>query len=135
MKYHVYELVDATTGDVVYVGQTKRPKLRFAEHTKYDYPSRPAIFKDEDVEFRVVAVYDTKIEALNHEDMLKQQYNMERPERGNRTWIRKMTFEQAEEMRRLYATGDYTYGDLCEMFPVKSTNSAWRIVNHKTYTS
>ena len=131
--YYIYKIIEPTSGDVVYVGQTKRLKLRIAEHTKYDYPSRPAKFINHTVE--VITTCETKEESLQLEFEYKQHYSLKSEERCNRTWIRKMDYEMAQEMRRLYATGDYTYQMLINMFPVNSSNSIYRILKNLTYTS
>tara|TARA_R110000764_G_C10804015_1_gene359370 strand:+ start:183 stop:584 length:402 start_codon:yes stop_codon:yes gene_type:complete len=133
MNYKVYKIVEPTSREVVYVGQTKRIKLRIAEHTKYDYPSRPAGFLGH--EGVVIEEGLTKIESLVREAYWKDYYNLEKTESANRTWIRKMDFEQAQEMRALYATGNYTYADLIEIFPVNSSNSVFRVIKNMTYTS
>jgi len=133
MNYKVYKIVNPTSGEVGHVGQTKRIQLRIKEHTLYDYPSRPARFVGWIGE--VIEEGLTKIESLEREAYWKDYYGIEKTETANRTWIRKMDFDQAQEMRRLYATGDYTYHQLMEVFPVTSSNSVWRILNNKTYKS
>ena len=133
MNYKVYKIVEPTTREVVYVGQTKRIKLRIAEHTKYVYESRPAKFLGH--EGVVLEEGLTKIQSLKREAYWKDVYNIEKTETANRTWIRKMDFNQAQEMRALYKTGDYSYADLIKMFPVNSTNSVFRILHNKTYKS
>mgnify|MGYP003646445598 CR=1 FL=1 len=133
MNYNVYEIVDPTSEEVVYVGQTKRLSMRIKEHTLYDYPSRPAKFLG--FNHNVLATGLTKVASLDLEYKRKMELGLHSEERGNRTWIRKMDFEQAEEMRELYATGDYTYQDLIKIFPVNSSNSIYRIIHRKTYIS
>ena len=133
MDYKVYKIVKPTSGEVVYVGQTKRIKLRIAEHTKYDYPSRPAKFLG--YEGEVIEEGLTKIESLEREAYWKDHYGIEKTETANRTWIRKMNFEQAQEVRAMYASGDYTYGDIMEKYKIKSTYTIFRILNNMTYNS
>ena len=131
MEYTVYKIVEPTTDKVVYVGQTKRIKLRIAEHTKYNYPTRPAMFMGHRGE--VIEENLTHRESLDREAYWKDHYGLEKTETSDRTWLRKMDKEQADDMRAMYATGNYTYSDLLEIFPVKSSNSVWRILHHKTY--
>jgi|TARA_R110000764_G_scaffold117926_1_gene205324 hypothetical protein len=131
MEYKVYKIQEPTTKEVVYVGQTKRIKLRIAEHTKYDYPTRPAMFMG--YEGEVIEEDLTYTESLTREAYWKDHYGLEKTETADRTWIRKMDKAQADDMRSMYATGNYTYRELSEIFPVTSTNSVWRIINNKTY--
>tara|TARA_R110000744_G_scaffold46451_1_gene102666 strand:+ start:243 stop:641 length:399 start_codon:yes stop_codon:yes gene_type:complete len=131
MEYKVYKIQEPTTKEVVYVGQTKRIKLRIAEHTKYDYPTRPAMFMG--YEGEVIEEDLTYRESLTREAYWKDHYGLEKTETADRTWIRKMDKAQADDMRSMYATGNYTYRELSEIFPVTSTNSVWRIINNKTY--
>ena len=133
MEYSVYKIIEPTSGEVVYVGQTKRLKLRIKEHTYYNYPSRPAKFLGYDS--AVIEDGLNKVNSLEREAYWKDHYNIEKTETANRTWIRKMNFEQAEEMRSLYATGDYTYADLIKRFPVNSSCSVFRILKNITYKS
>ena len=131
MEYTVYKIIEPDTNKVVYVGQTKRIKLRIAEHTKYNYPSRPALFMGHRGE--VIEEGLTFRESLEREVYWKDQYGLEKTETADRTWIRKMNKEQADDMRAMYATGEYTYEDLTKIFPVNSTNTVWRIIHNKTY--
>ena len=132
MEYSVYKIIEPTSREVAYVGQTKRLKLRIAEHTKYDYPTRPAKFMGHDHE--VIESGLTKIESLEREAHWKDFYGLEKTETANRTWKRKITFEQAEEMRALYATGDYTFIMLKELYPL-SNNAISRILSRGSYKS
>ena len=133
--HYVYKLLDNITDEVIYVGETIQPDIRFRQHTRYDYPTRRAKFANIDCRIEIVETFQNRQDALEFEGQLKKQYGLEWVERANRTWIRKMTYEDAQEMRRLYSTGKYTYNDLIQLFPVNSTNSVWRIINNKTYNS
>jgi len=67
--YYVYELVNLL-GTVEHVGQTIRPKVRFAEHTR----TKPGpkhwhgkFYGRQDISMHIVTIYATKAEALQAE--------------------------------------------------------------------
>lgn len=128
--HHVYQLLDAT-GDVVYVGESKNPKRRFRQHTRTTpnpYDNHGKFYGRTDLALQVIASFETRAEALAEEGRIKKLQGMEWTEvhKG------KLTFEQAEEIREKYATGQYTQKALAKEYDIH-TKTIVRIVKGKTY--
>ena len=78
--YYVYELINHY-GTVEYVGETKRPKQRFIEHTKRKPGKGIGMFYGrQDLIMSTVASFDNRNEARELEGKLKLEYGMEHTE-------------------------------------------------------
>ena len=138
---HVYLLKDSND-NVVDVGQSQNPTERLYRKTKCKPSSGQGHFYGRtDITQEIVSSHLTRKEALIEEERLKIYYGLEVTERtggrkggltqGKRN--RKFTFEQAEEIRAKYKTGNYLQKDLVIEYN-SSTSSINRIVNNVRYT-
>ena len=132
--YHVYQLLDAT-GDVVYVGKSNQPEVRFKQHTIV--PPNPnnghgMFYGRTDLALQVVASFETNAEALLEEGRIKKLQGMEWTERTVRH-RRVFTFEEAEEIREKYAKGGHTHRGLAKEYGVVH-GTIGKILRNKRYT-
>lgn len=77
-KWHVYELVNLM-GTVEYVGETTRPKERFANHTKHKQSKGNSIglfYGRCDLSMHIVKSFDSKKEAYAYQIELQKQYGL-----------------------------------------------------------
>jgi len=72
MKKFVYELINLM-GTIEYVGETKRPKERFIEHTK---KLQGKFYNRLDLTMNIVAEFDNKKDAYNKQCELQKQYGL-----------------------------------------------------------
>jgi len=135
--YKVYEIRN-TKGIVEYVGETSRElKDRFKQHTKKKPGSGCGKFyKRQDVTIHEVTRFDNRKEALKLEGILKLRYGLEWSERNGSLvagkMSRKLSIEQAEEIRRIYANGNISQRKLAEQYGI-SQRSVCCIINKKSY--
>ena len=134
---HVYVLKDQH-GEVVYVGETKQPNYRFKQHTRYPKCDRNSNgkFYGQNLTMEIVKSFVDPKDALAYEAKLKRQYGFEVTERK---WIpygpkktRKLTIEQAREIRAKYIPRKYTQDMLAKEYGV-SRIIIVGILNNKTY--
>ena len=129
---HVYELRNAT-GKVEYVGTSHHPNQRLNEHTKR---STGLFYKRSDIVMYVVTGYETRKVAVQAEKELKIKNGLEPTEFtcGQNTCkkLRKLTMQQAEEIRDLFATGNYTKNQLGKQYNITG-RSIGSIVRKETY--
>jgi hypothetical protein len=78
MKKYVYELVNLM-GTVEWVGETSRPKQRFANHIKHKPKKGNGIGKfygRQDLIMNIVAEFPTKLEAYHYQCKLQNEYGL-----------------------------------------------------------
>ena len=125
---HLYELRNAID-EVEYVGVTSRPKGRMWQHTKDPNKrgsSRGLFYGRNDITMHIIDQFETRKQALFAEAELKISYGFKPTEWNNsvgkyRKWNidrRKLTLEQVEEIKKLYATGKYSHRKLGEMYNI-----------------
>ena len=133
----VYELQDAT-GTVIDVGYTHRPKVRMYEHTR----RKPTLkgcgrhYGRTDLKMVIVSEHSTRKEAGQHETALKLEHGLQPTERMNGPRMaklcRKLTMEQAQEIRTKYIPYKYTLIMLATDYNT-SLGIIYGIVNNLTY--
>ena len=162
-RYYVYELVNLMgsveyVGQTVnperrFYAHTKEKPRNGCGNGKF--------YNRQDLTIHIVKSFQTKEEALAFEGELKLSYGFEWTEKtcvskagkiggkiggkivGKKTgpingkipsrWLRKLTFEDAEVIRQLYATGCYFQYELAEMYSL-TQSSIYNIIKNKTYT-
>ena len=133
----VYELQDAT-GTVIDVGYTHRPKVRMYEHTR----KKPTLkgcgrhYGRTDLTMVIVSEHLTRKEAALAETQLKSEHGFQPTERMNGPRMaklcRKLTMEQAQEIRSKYVPWEYTISKLAKEYGVSLMN-VHGIIHNKTY--
>ncbi len=101
--YYVYELVNLM-GGVEYVGKTKRPKIRFYEHTelKLNGHGNGKFYKRQDISMHIVATYATEEEALQTEYELQKFWGFPTDRSKNtKNGQYKLTEDQVREIKIL----------------------------------
>jgi len=141
--YYVYELYDLY-GSCVYVGETINPKRRLWQHTY-----KTGKFYGVQVTMYIVTEFTNRKDALSLEGQLKLQYGFEWYEGNcqisraiaggkamgatNGKLRRVITYEQAEDIRSIYATENISQQQLAERLGM--TRSTIRnIIMQRTYT-
>lgn len=129
MEKYVYLLRDGN-GKVVDVGEAKNPPTRLYRKTKVKpRPSdKTSFYGRTDITQEIVAGPMPKKEARAMEGRLKLHYGLEHTEAISR----KLTMEDAREVRRLYATGEFTQRELSVLFGIKHT-AIGKIIRNTTY--
>jgi predicted GIY-YIG superfamily endonuclease len=133
---HVYELRD---GDqvVVYVGESKDPTHRLYRHTK----CKPGMGKGRfygrtDITMNIVKSFEDRKEARQYEKYLQEKNNLLRTEdkafRLRTMRDRKLTWEQAQEIKVLYVPGQTTLHGIAEQYGV-TRNVISSIIRGDTY--
>lgn len=144
MKY-VYELKDGNN-QVVYVGITNNPKSRLRQHTRVKpaHYGNGKFYGRTDITIEVVAGPMPRLEALEIENELQKQYGLVTDRQRRRSAVEKnrakidlekrrlLTYEDADKIRELYATGMYSQTELGEQFGVYQP-VIYHIENNKTY--
>tara|TARA_R110000772_G_C13014682_1_gene409789 strand:- start:196 stop:513 length:318 start_codon:yes stop_codon:yes gene_type:complete len=72
MKVSVYKLIN-TEGEVVYIGESKRPKRRLKEHIQY---CRESVWYGHDLNMEIVQEFDNKQDAYALQCELQESYGM-----------------------------------------------------------
>lgn len=133
--YYVYEIYNSM-GTVEYVGETIDPKSRLKAHTRRQ---NGKFYKRQDIAMYIVAEFTDRKVALELEGQLKQEHGLEWTERiwskrGSLFWksCRRLTMDQAKEIRSLYETRKYTDYILAQSYGV-SRNCIRQLLNKKTY--
>ena len=115
--YYVYELINLM-GTVEYVGQSKRPYVRFAEHTrvKPKYGSGKGYFYHRnDIFLNIVASYETEAEARQEEFELQKYWGFTTDRdkckhanhaRGSKNGSAKLNEQQVREIKELIENGE-----------------------------
>lgn len=138
-KHYVYQIVDLE-GNIVYIGYSTNPKNRFRQHTAV--PAEPGyghgrfFGRQNELTLEIVKDFDTRSEACAYEGAYKIANGFEWTEKlsqikagkANRT----MSFQDAEHIRRLYATGTMTQSQIGKMYNVTAVTIS-NIVNFKLY--
>lgn len=139
MKVHyVYQLKNLED-KVEWVGETHRPSYRFQQHTKWKSCNGKFLGR-EDIRMEIIAQFPTRKQARELERELKIQNGLELTEStARRASIlasakvnRKLTIEQANEIRLKYSTGKYYQSDLAKEYGVYQTAIS-AIITNKTY--
>ena len=144
MKTHkVYELINLY-GTVEYVGKSVEPSHRYYRHVKCKpdpinpNSSKGLFYGRQDLTLNVLPFeFDNPRDAYILEAQTKRLHGLETTEENNASnWgkkSRKITMDQANELRYLYKTGNYTLQKLSEMFGLSNKSHASQIVNNKSY--
>ena len=146
--YKVYEIINSL-GTIEWVGVSYRPEYRFGQHTRT--PSG-RFYSRQDLIINIVAEFNDRKNALELEEQLQIKYKLQtdRSKKGFKTGAassvsgkkngkilgrlkRKLTFEQAEEIRTIYANGNIFQKELAKRFGV-SRGIIAMIINNNTYT-
>ena len=122
MKQYVYLLRDGN-GNVVDVGESKSPKDRLYSKTKRKPgPGHGKFYGRTDITLEVLKGYDDRKEARQEEKRLQKLYNLTRYEdkafREVNLKARKLTREQAEEVKKLYIPGKTTLSGIAKQYGV-----------------
>tara|TARA_R110000772_G_C12989438_1_gene406834 strand:- start:96 stop:512 length:417 start_codon:yes stop_codon:yes gene_type:complete len=136
--WNLYDLVDQED-QTVYVGVSKHLKIRLREHTLYKpYPKsgRGKFYGRTDLDIITVNSYSTKKEALMAEGARKLSLGMEWEERNGQLAkkysLRKLTQEQAEQIRHKHIPREYTIKKLAKEYNV-SRQAISNILKNITY--
>ena len=135
LKY-VYLLKDSN-GKVVDVGESYYPETRLRVKTKQKPKPRTKthFYGRTDITLEVVSSHPTRKEARVEEGRLKLFYGLEWTERlgfGGNQKMRKLTQDQANEIKAKYIPHKYTMTMLSEEYGV-SQPAISQIINGKTY--
>jgi predicted GIY-YIG superfamily endonuclease len=130
---HVYELRD---GDqVVYVGKTINIKLRLQQHTRFNTGK---FLGQHHLTIHVIKSFEDSKEAFKYEGKLKTKHGFEWTEmqqmRRKKTELRKLTQEEADEIRSKYIPFKYTCKQLGEEYGVHG-RTIDNIIKGRTYAS
>jgi hypothetical protein len=147
--YKVYEIRN-TEGIVEYVGETSNSlKSRLYDHTvpKPGY-GNGKFYQRQDVSIHEVARFNNLKEARELEGQLKLKYGMEWTEKSrsvkgmtklgslcgavNGKKCRKLTLQQANEIRSLYLTGNYLMKDIALLYNI-SPSTTKEIIRNRRY--
>ena len=134
---HVYELRNANN-QVEYVGISGNLISRLYEHTrrKPDGKGQGKFYGRNNLTLISVKTYNTRAEARQAETILKLQHGLEPTERNSASKLgkgnRKLTMEQAREIRKLYNTRSYTQSSLAKIY-ICTQACIHDIVNNKRY--
>ena len=134
----VYELQDAI-GTVIDVGYTCRPEKRMYQHTKTK-PGKGTgkYYGRTDLKMVIVSEHFTRKEAAQAEIALKSQHGLEPIEHlngvRNGKLNRKLTMEQAEEIRAKYVPWKYTLDKLAKEYGINSA-TVHGIIHYHYYKS
>ena len=140
MKSHyLYELQDSTK-NVVYVGQSCRPKLRMRQHIKYkpnpNNGTDGMFYSRTDLTMVIVSEHLGRAEAQHEETRLKIQHGLQPTEYLNtkNMGLRKRvaTVDQALEIRSKYTGAWGQMTRLSEEYGI-TLRSISRIINHKVH--
>jgi predicted GIY-YIG superfamily endonuclease len=135
MSYFVYELINLL-GTVEYVGETRDPKRRFRQHVG----SKPGIgtgkfYKRQDLFMNIVSEYATKKEAFDKQCELQTSYGLKTDKsiflKGPGVQ-RKLTMEQADQIKKMYAAKEYSHRGLASQFNV-AKYTIQGILDNKNY--
>ena len=135
--WYVYELVNLM-GTVEYVGESLNPKKRLRQHTK----TKPRagvgsgkFFGRQDLILHIVAGFDNRKDAWEHQCNLQTQYGMESDLIKNQQSAclsRKISKEIADLVREEYSKGNTTYRKLRAKYDLNQ-NTVHQIIHHQTY--
>ena len=128
--YTVYKITNTDTGIVEYVGQTVNLEKRWLQHTK----AKPGVgcgkfYQRTNVVMEDISSHRTKGEAKHQEKHWQIHYDCE--DRSDYA-CRKLTFDQAEEIRSKYMPYKYTLNTLADEYGV-SMRVIRMILNNITY--
>jgi len=140
--YYVYELINLQ-GTVEYVGQSKRPKVRFLQHTKYNPGTslHGRFLGRQDLILNVVSCYETKAEVLQAEYELQKFWGLPCDKEkavglsvnagSKNTWA-KLNEDQVKEIKRLISQ-NYKLTEIAKKFKV-THGSIGNIKSGKTWS-
>ena len=135
--YYLYELINLY-GTVEDVGYSSDPERRMYQHTKVKPgPTRPGTgrhYGRSDLSMVIVSEFSTRKEAAQAEIELKYQHGLPQPEliNGFNVARRKLSIEQAQQIRAKYIPRKYTIKKLAKEYGV-AVRVIQLILNNKTY--